>query len=257
MELAAHRPLYEGHLAYDRTFQSPLLDYNTEPADYRNRHGGGTGGFLYCIDSLFANNKGAWHEVDHITHVLKDGTINDRPIPGHASAFHNEAETIGGLRREFAMAMIHGSHLWWFDTFGGWFDDPVIVANMKKMTAISERFPETGLGKARDTFCKRLCTIRRAERALTHGAVVWLDNDQPDSVLSFVRRSPDDESLSVSNLSNRIIKVRITFPEPSQWSHNTLIADGAKVERDDSGPTLNLEGFGYLVTAVLNPPGRS
>ena len=148
MELAAHRLLYEGHLAYDRTFQSPLLGYNTEPADYRNRHGGGTGGFLYCIDSLFANNKGAWHEIDHITHVLKNGTINDRPIPGHASAFHNEAETIGGLRREFAMAMIHGSHLWWFDMFGGWFDDPVIMANMKKMNAISERFPETGPGKA-------------------------------------------------------------------------------------------------------------
>ena len=148
MELGAHRLLYEGHLAYDRTFQSPLLGYNTEPADYRNRQGGGTGGFLYCIDSLFANGKGAWHEVDHITHVLKDGTINNRPIPGHASAFHNEAETIGGLRREFAMAMIHGSHLWWFDMFGGWFDDPVIMANMKKMTAISQRFADTGPGKA-------------------------------------------------------------------------------------------------------------
>ncbi|MFH1922152.1 MAG: hypothetical protein ABIP48_19995 [Planctomycetota bacterium] len=86
MELASHRLLYEGHLAFDRTFQSPLLGYNTEPADYRNRRGGGTGGFLYCIDSLFANNKGAWHEVDHITHVLKDGTFyaNDELIALHS-----------------------------------------------------------------------------------------------------------------------------------------------------------------------------
>ena len=148
MELAAHRLLYEGHLAYDRTFQSPLLGYNTEPADYRNRRGGGTGGFLYCVDSLFANKKGAWHEVDHITHVLKDGKINDRPIPGHSQSFKTEAETIGGLRREFCMAMIHGSHLWWFDMFGGWFDDPTIMSNIKKMISISERFADTGPGKA-------------------------------------------------------------------------------------------------------------
>ena len=148
MELAEHRLLFEGHLAFDRTFQSPLLGYNTEPADYRNRRGGGTGGFLYCIDSLFANGKGSWHEVDHITHVLADGKINDRPIPGHSQAFQTEAETIGGLRREFAMAMIHGSHLWWFDMFGGWFDDPVIMTNMKKMIAISERFADTGPGRA-------------------------------------------------------------------------------------------------------------
>ena len=36
----------------------------------------------------------------------------------------------------------------WYDMFGGWFDDPVIMANMKRMTAISERFAETGPGKA-------------------------------------------------------------------------------------------------------------
>lgn len=148
MELSAHRLLYEGHLAYDRVFQSPLLGYNTEPADYRNRRAGGTGGFLYCIDSLFANNKGAWHEVDHITHVLRKGAVNDRPIPGHGQRFHTKAETIGGLRREFAMAMIHGSHMWWFDMFGGWFDDPAIMSNIEKMIDISERFADTGPGKA-------------------------------------------------------------------------------------------------------------
>jgi hypothetical protein len=32
--------------------------------------------------------------------------------------------------------------------FGGWFDDPVIMANMKKMAAISERFAGTGPGRA-------------------------------------------------------------------------------------------------------------
>ncbi len=151
MELGAHRLLFDGQLGYDPVFQSPLLGYNTEPADYANRNGGGTGGFLYCIDSLFANNKGAWHEVDHRTYCIKDSTnIGTRRLTkdGKRLNFHTRAEAVGGLRREFCMAMIHGSHLWWFDMFGGWFDDPVIMANMKKMTAISERFAETGPGKA-------------------------------------------------------------------------------------------------------------
>jgi len=151
MELGAHRLLYEGHLDYDRVFQSPLLGYNTEPADYANRRGGGTGGFLYCIDSLLANGKGAWHEVDHRTYCIKNSdNIGTRRLTGNGTRFDlpSQGEAIGALRREFAMAMIHGSHLWWFDMFGGWFDDPEIMANMKRMTAISERFAHTGPGRA-------------------------------------------------------------------------------------------------------------
>ena len=89
--------------------------------------------------------------------------------------------------------------------------------------------------------------MRHAERALTHGEVVWLDTDHPDSVASFLRRTSGEAILSVVNLSNRTIKVRTTFPEPTRWSYDTLIADGAKVEGDESSRVLNLEGFGYLV----------
>ena len=106
---------------------------------------------------------------------------------------------------------------------------------------------ETPAGKARFAFCKKLCTMRHAERALTHGDVVWLDNNQPDSVLSFLRRASGDEVLCLLNLSDRSTKVRVELPEPTQWSSNTLLADGAKVESDGSSPVLNLEGFGYFV----------
>lgn len=106
---------------------------------------------------------------------------------------------------------------------------------------------DTPTGRARQAFCKQLCAMRHAERALTHGAVVWLDNDQPDSVLSFLRRSSGEEILSVVNLSDRAMKVRIAFPEPTSWSSKTLLADGATAETDDGGLLLDLEGFRYLV----------
>jgi len=107
---------------------------------------------------------------------------------------------------------------------------------------------DTPAGKARFAFCKKLCAMRHAERALTHGAVRWLDNDQPDSVLSFARRTPDEEILVVANLSDRKIRVRITSPETTRPSCNTLIAEGAKLEPDEGGPTVHLAAFGYLVT---------
>ncbi len=106
---------------------------------------------------------------------------------------------------------------------------------------------DTPTGQARQAFCQKLCAMRHAERALTHGAVVWLDNDQPDAVLSFLRRASGEEILSVVNLSDRTIKVRISFPEPTPWSYDTLIADGAKAEASDRGASLNVQGFGYLV----------
>jgi len=106
---------------------------------------------------------------------------------------------------------------------------------------------DTPPGKARFAFCRKLCAMRHAERALTHGEVVWLDNDQPDAVAAFLRRTADEEILSVVNLSKHAVKVRVTFREPARWSHDTLIADGAEVNPDDGGPVVNLAGFGYLV----------
>jgi glycosidase len=106
---------------------------------------------------------------------------------------------------------------------------------------------DTPAGQTRFAFCKQLCAMRHAERALTHGEVVWLDNDQPDSVLSFLRRTASEEILSVVNLSHRPTKVRVTFPERIGWSGDTLLAEGAKAETGDSGFLVNLDGFGHLV----------
>ena len=143
MEHNRGRLLYEGHLSYDRVFASPHLDFFTSPASYMDRRADGTGGFMTCIDSILSRGKSAWLELDHITHLLKDGNANGRPIPGHDSAFRSEEETIGALRREFAMCLMRGVHVWWFDMFGGWFDSPSVMAEIEKMRKIGDRFAGT------------------------------------------------------------------------------------------------------------------
>lgn len=102
-------------------------------------------------------------------------------------------------------------------------------------------------GQARLAFCRQLCAIRRGERALTDGEVVWIDNDQPEAVLSFLRRTPDEELLSVVNLSDRALPVRLTFPGAIPWPYDTRLADGARAEADGGDVRLAVEGFGYLV----------
>lgn len=148
LEHNRNRLLYEGHLSYDRVFDSAHLDFFTSPASYMDRRAGGTGGFMTCIDSILLRRKSAWLEIDHITHLLKDGNANGRPIPGHDSAFRNEAETVGALRREFAMCLVRGVHVWWFDMFGGWFDSPSLMAEITQMREIADRFAGTSRFKA-------------------------------------------------------------------------------------------------------------
>lgn len=50
---------------------------------------------------------------------------------------------------------------------------------------------------------KNLFAMRASEPAFTAGSVIWIDNDQPDSVLSFLRKIQNTEILVVINLSNR------------------------------------------------------
>lgn len=104
---------------------------------------------------------------------------------------------------------------------------------------------DTPAGKARYAFCQKLCAMRHAETALTDGEVIWIDNDAPDSVLSFLRRNDDQEVVSVVNLSKDAKTVNLQMPKNSRSSFDTILEDEATVEGSSS--TLSLGVFGYWV----------
>ncbi|MFA6545764.1 MAG: hypothetical protein WCS99_15205, partial [Limisphaerales bacterium] len=97
--------------------------------------------------------------------------------------------------------------------------------------------------KAKFAFHQKLCQLRRTETALSGGEVVWLDNDQPDAVLSFLRRAGGEEIVTVASLSNRRVHVRVALPE----KFNLLLADGANVGSAAGTSALDLEAFGYVI----------
>ncbi len=75
---------------------------------------------------------------------------------------------------------------------------------------------QTPAGNARFAFCRKLCAMRRGERALTHGAVAWLDNDAPDAVLSYLRTLGEEQVIAIGNPKNRPGRLALQLPNRSR-----------------------------------------
>ena len=107
---------------------------------------------------------------------------------------------------------------------------------------------DTPAGKARFAFCQKLCGMRHAERALTHGELVWLDNGVPEAVLSFLRQTDDEEVLVVVNLTGQEIRVHVTLPQEGTPGFKLLLANGIKAEPTEDGKQgFLLGGNAYFV----------
>ena len=100
---------------------------------------------------------------------------------------------------------------------------------------------ETEAGKARFAFCQKLCGLRKAESALTQGELVWLDSDQPEAGLSFLRRLGREEILTVVNLTGKPAKISV---KGVGASFKPLLAKGVT---GDAQAGFALEPYGYFV----------
>lgn len=102
---------------------------------------------------------------------------------------------------------------------------------------------------AKLAFHQKLCRLRRDELALHGGEVLWLDNDQPDAVVSFVRRAGAEEIVTVASLSNRKTRVRVVLPDGNAAAYQPLLSDEAKPNATVAGGRLavDLGACGYFV----------
>jgi glycosidase len=70
---------------------------------------------------------------------------------------------------------------------------------------------------------KKLFALRASHPELTAGSLIWIDNTQPDSVLSFLRKLGDKEVLVILNLSNRQLHVTIDLPVMDYYAIQNLL----------------------------------
>ncbi len=74
---------------------------------------------------------------------------------------------------------------------------PALFEKLPIFWPIAERRPEF------PRFYKQMMALRRASNALRRGTVEWLPNSDESRVLSYLRRTPNEEVLVAINLSNR------------------------------------------------------
>lgn len=95
---------------------------------------------------------------------------------------------------------------------------------------------------------RHLFDLRRSEPAISSGSVVWVNNSEPGSVLSFLRKSPDSEVLVIVNLSNRDVTVTLDLPVMDYYVVDNLLEPGKTWFQLYSGRvSAKLAGFGYVV----------
>ena len=74
---------------------------------------------------------------------------------------------------------------------------PALFEKLPVFWAMAERRPEF------PRFYKQIMALRRSSSALRRGSVEWLKNSDESRVVTYLRRSPDEEILVAINLSNR------------------------------------------------------
>jgi glycosidase len=94
---------------------------------------------------------------------------------------------------------------------------------------------------------KRLFALRAAEPALTEGRVIWIDNSQPESVVSFLRKLGNTEILVILNLSNRKVHVTVDLPVMDYYEVQNLLSPGKTWFSLYSGRvSADLDAYGYV-----------
>lgn len=72
-------------------------------------------------------------------------------------------------------------------------------------------------------FYDRLVAMRVRYPELTSGEVIWINNTEPASVLSFLRKKGNDEILVILNLSNRKLHVTVDLPVMDYYHADDLL----------------------------------
>lgn len=125
-----------GHCALKYVLESDCVDFLASPADYmKNRAQGVDWSFMAPVESVMLHNKLWFVEADvrtSLTRFLKDSM--PFAVPDNQSY---EAEVWKGpetlsrsadaMAKVFARALTHGTALWWFDMWAGWYDHPQLM----------------------------------------------------------------------------------------------------------------------------------
>jgi hypothetical protein len=117
-----------GHLDYERVFSSPDIDFVIAPGAYSDRMMGAGSGSQLVHGTALRYGKQVLHESDYWTHCKSK------------QYWHTQADDIAGCTREAAFSMINHTSLWWFDMWGGFYQEAPTRARIKLMNDLTLKY---------------------------------------------------------------------------------------------------------------------
>lgn len=109
--------------------------------------------------------------------------------------------------------------------------------------------------EATEAAYKRLFAMRASQPALTSGQLIWVDNTQPGSVLSYLRVKGNTKILVILNMSNRDVHVTVNLPVMDYWAVQNLLSPGKTWFSLYSGRvSADLGAYGYVVGKQIPLP---
>ena len=135
------------HHALSRVLASPDVDFICSPSSYSTRLKTEFGWPpMTVIDSLKHHGKLYFFEFDtrtHLTTLFRDSLPEVCPPDAYIDEIWqplaSEQASLDALRMNFGQQMAFGTASWWFDMWGGWFDSPVIMAELARYLAEARR----------------------------------------------------------------------------------------------------------------------
>ena len=140
-----------GSHALTTLLDSPNLDFFSSPNAYTgNRAFGIDWADMIPVDSVKLHGKLCFIECDvrtHLTRAIQDVRPGEYPDDIYrtrdgASVWvgpPTREGSVNALRKSFAHQLTRGSAIWWFDMWGGWYDDPALMQEIAQMKKIYEK----------------------------------------------------------------------------------------------------------------------
>ena len=132
---------------------SPFIDFFSSPCAYDNNRALGIDwGDMIANESLKIHNKLYFVECDirtHLTKRMQDSRPGKYPDNIYNLTYEDGSKTVwcgletkelslSAIRKAYIHQLTKGSGVWWFDMWGGWYEDKDIMEDLKKMKEIAE-----------------------------------------------------------------------------------------------------------------------
>ena len=141
--LVVSSPLWGTH-ALQTLLRCPHVDFICSPNSYLGlRDPNADWTEMYPADSVRLHGKLCLQECDirtHLTRPLYEAAPEYDPERRFTApiwrGLRSRKETVSMLRKSFARHLVKGNGFWWFDMWGGWFRDPVLLRELRAMREI-------------------------------------------------------------------------------------------------------------------------